>query len=174
MVWFACRCGETLKKKQVDSHAKWCSECWSVSCIDCGVSFPGDDYASHNQCITESEKYEKGYGRGGGKHSETNKNGSVKSKHKLSAAEAWACLVADAAFGAPSRLQGPIERLNDFRDAVPRQKSKFINFVRNSLNIRSDNTIQVVVYYYSYLCLIKTCVDRVSLQSGRGMASSLL
>ncbi len=143
MVWFACRCGETLKKKQVDSHATWCSECWSVACIDCGVSFPGDEYASHNQCMTESEKYEKGFGRGGGKC----KNGSEKSKKKLSAAEAWACLVEDAAIGAPVGLKGTLERLKSSRNAVPRQKNKFINFVKNSLNVRSDVTIQVVSFY---------------------------
>ncbi len=129
-----------------------------MACIDCGVSFPGDEYASHNQCVTESEKYEKGYGRGGGKHSEKNGNGSVKSKQKLSASEAWARVVSDAASGAPFGLQGPIERLKDSRNAVPRQKNKFINFVRNSLNIHSDATIQVVVCHYSHLSLVKTCV----------------
>ncbi len=129
-----------------------------MACIDCGVSFPGNEYASHNQCITESEKHDKGYGRGGGKHS--GKNGSVKSNEKLSAAEAWARVVADAASGAPFGLQGTIEKLKDSRNAVPRQKNKFINFVRNSLNIRSDATIQVVVCnYYLRLSLIKTCID---------------
>ncbi len=118
-----------------------------MACIDCGVSFPGDEYSSHNQCMTESEKYEKGFGRGGGKgkHSET--NGSDKSRKKLSAAEAWARLVEDAAIGAPVGLQGTLGRLKDSRNAVPRQKNKFINFVKNSLNIRSDSTIQVVSFY---------------------------
>ncbi len=97
--------------------------------------------------MTESEKYEKGFGRGGGKCKNGNENGSEKSKKKLSAAEAWACLVEDAAIGAPVGLKGALERLKSSRNAVPRQKNKFINFVKNSLNVRSDVTIQVVSFY---------------------------
>jgi len=30
----------------------------SVSCVDCGVAFFGNDYAGHTSCVTEKEKYE--------------------------------------------------------------------------------------------------------------------
>lgn len=42
MVFFSCDgCGESLKKSQVDSHARRCRQCASVSCLDCLVSFYG-------------------------------------------------------------------------------------------------------------------------------------
>jgi len=59
MVFFSCdKCGEMLKKAKVDAHAMRCG-CDSVSCIDCSVSFWGDDYRLHTSCITEAERYEK-------------------------------------------------------------------------------------------------------------------
>jgi hypothetical protein len=42
MVYFSCdACAEVLKKNQVDSHARRCRACASVSCVDCLVSFYG-------------------------------------------------------------------------------------------------------------------------------------
>lgn len=39
---FSCDgCAEVLKKNQVDAHASRCRRCYSVSCADCLVSFPG-------------------------------------------------------------------------------------------------------------------------------------
>ena len=58
MVFFVCDgCNETLKKNQVDKHASRCRVCTSVTCVDCSVSFYGNDYA-HTVCISEAEKYE--------------------------------------------------------------------------------------------------------------------
>lgn len=42
MVVFSCDgCADVLKKSQVDSHARRCRQCQSVSCADCLVSFYG-------------------------------------------------------------------------------------------------------------------------------------
>ena len=60
MVSFICdACGNTVKKNQVEKHYQTaCRNCSVLSCIDCGVDFPGDAYASHTSCITEAEKYQ--------------------------------------------------------------------------------------------------------------------
>lgn len=59
MVTFTCDlCNESLKKNKVDQHC-WKCRAESVSCVDCGVVFWGDDYKGHTECITEAEKYEK-------------------------------------------------------------------------------------------------------------------
>lgn len=41
------------------------------TCIDCSTTFDGDEFKSHTTCITEKEKYEKGYGK---KQQQQNKN----------------------------------------------------------------------------------------------------
>lgn len=59
MVSFVCdACQATLKKQKVDQHCYRCNA-ESVSCIDCGVAFYGDDYRNHTSCISEAEKYQK-------------------------------------------------------------------------------------------------------------------
>ena len=35
-----------------------CRNCETVSCMDCGKDFWGDDYVQHNKCISEQEKYQ--------------------------------------------------------------------------------------------------------------------
>ena len=60
MVAFICdACGNTVKKNQVEKHyTSQCRNCSVLSCIDCGVDFPGDTYIKHTSCITEAEKYQ--------------------------------------------------------------------------------------------------------------------
>jgi cell growth-regulating nucleolar protein len=59
MVFFVCEgCNESLKKNQVDKHAMKCHGCWAVTCVDCSVTFPGNDYAAHTSCVSEAQKYE--------------------------------------------------------------------------------------------------------------------
>lgn len=60
MVFFVCEgCNETMKKNQVDKHAARCKSCHAVTCVDCSVSFYGNDYVAHTTCVSEAEKYEK-------------------------------------------------------------------------------------------------------------------
>ncbi|XP_035204855.1 cell growth-regulating nucleolar protein-like [Stegodyphus dumicola] len=58
MVVFACnQCGQSVKKNQVDKHCFQCRGCQSLSCMDCGKDFWGDDYKSHTKCVSEDQKY---------------------------------------------------------------------------------------------------------------------
>ena len=58
MVYFECQgCSETLKKPAVRKHlARCCGQ--SVTCVDCGVTFYGDDWDKHTSCISEAKKYQ--------------------------------------------------------------------------------------------------------------------
>lgn len=56
MVTFICDlCQATLKKNKVDQHCQRCRAA-SVSCVDCGVAFFGDDFQQHTSCISEAQK----------------------------------------------------------------------------------------------------------------------
>ncbi|KAI8099151.1 uncharacterized protein BX664DRAFT_13986 [Halteromyces radiatus] len=60
MVSFQCEgCGDIVKKPKCKIHQQRCHA--PFTCIDCHQTFPGSSYQPHNQCMTESEKYEKGY-----------------------------------------------------------------------------------------------------------------
>lgn len=65
MVFFVCEgCNESLKKAHVDKHAAKCRNCYAVTCVDCQVTFHGNDYAAHTVCMSEAEKYEKSLFKG--------------------------------------------------------------------------------------------------------------
>lgn len=65
MVFFVCEgCNETLKKAQVNAHASKCRSCHAVTCIDCSVTFYGNDFDTHITCVSEAEKYEKSLYKG--------------------------------------------------------------------------------------------------------------
>lgn len=71
MVSFICdSCQSTIKKPKLQQHFNTCYTS-SVSCIDCNNTF--DQYTSltHNQCITEAERYQ-------GKLYQPNKNNKNK------------------------------------------------------------------------------------------------
>ena len=99
MVYFTCdACGEQLKKPSVEKHyTQKCRECWKLTCIDClKVSniyyiktivnfsnnfiqdFFGDEYKSHNACMSEDQRYSK-EGRSGWDPTQ----GSVRKKIQL-------------------------------------------------------------------------------------------
>ncbi|ORZ23974.1 hypothetical protein BCR42DRAFT_486310 [Absidia repens] len=58
MVSFQCEgCGDIVKKPKCKVH-----RCRApFTCIDCHQTFNGTSYMSHNQCMTEDQKYQKGY-----------------------------------------------------------------------------------------------------------------
>ncbi|KAA8903201.1 hypothetical protein TRICI_005743 [Trichomonascus ciferrii] len=43
-------------------HFNKCRDAY-FTCIDCSTTFEGDEFKNHTSCITEKEKYEKGYGK---------------------------------------------------------------------------------------------------------------
>lgn len=129
MVFFVCdTCNETLKKNQVDKHCYRCS-CPSVTCVDCSVTFYGNDYAAHVTCISEAEKYEKGL---------------FKPKTKQSPQDMWMDSIKaaiDSASSAPLSIRSSLEKLADY-DNIPRNRKKFENFVKNSLRLYASNTVE--------------------------------
>ncbi len=58
MVTFVCsHCDVTLKKKQVEKHTFGRCRPASFICIDCHVTFQGNDFKNHISCLTEFEKH---------------------------------------------------------------------------------------------------------------------
>ncbi|XP_053724531.1 cell growth-regulating nucleolar protein isoform X1 [Synchiropus splendidus] len=133
MVFFTCNgCGESLKKAQVDKHVSICRSCQVLSCIDCGKDFWGDDYKDHVKCISEDQKY-------GGKNYEAKANkGDVKQQQ-------WIQRVHDAINkpGINPGLKNVLKQVSAY-DNVPRKKSKFENWMRNSLKISNSGLHQQV------------------------------
>ena len=134
---FVCEgCNETLKKAQVQKHAQRCRQCHAVTCVDCSQTFYGDDFEAHTTCISEAEKYE----------------GSLykaKKSTKTNPQDAWMDLVTEAAqnsSSAPANIRSYLSRMADFGN-VPRNPKKFCNFVKNSLKLHSDATIELIWKY---------------------------
>jgi len=126
MVFYTCNaCGESLKKNKVEKHAYSCYNCEYLTCIDCNQDFWGDDYKLHKSCISESEKY-----------------GAVGSTHKANKGDLkqqeWMKKIEEASETNNLSDEGRklLETLLDY-DNIPRKKGKFLNFLKNSLKIRS-------------------------------------
>lgn len=134
MVFFVCDgCNETLKKNQVDKHAGRCRQCYSVTCVDCNQTFPGNEYVHHVSCITEAEKYQKSLFQG-------------KKSTKLNPQELWAATIQEAANNshkAPSNIQHYLPRIAESGN-VPRNKNKFMNFAKNSLKLNSTPVLESI------------------------------
>ena len=131
MVFFSCDgCAEILKKAKVDAHAAKCYDCASVSCVDCSVSFYGDDYKQHTSCVTEAERYEKSIYKG------------PKKGTKMTPQEMWVEVLYNAVDDAPTDIRGKLQALTELSvDNVPRKEKQFRNFVANSLKLRDGTTV---------------------------------
>ena len=133
-----------MKKNQVDKHASRCRSCHAVTCVDCSVTFYGNDYATHLVCVSEAEKYEKTLYK-------------AKVVTKLNPQEAWTALIEEAASRsaeAPSHLRQFVIRLNDLGN-VPRNKGKFINFVKNSMKMNNVATMEEIWKFLEKLKEVK-------------------
>lgn len=113
-----------MKKNKVDAHASRCRRCESVSCVDCSVSFWGDDYRLHTSCISEAERYEK--------------TGAKPKKTKRNPQQEWMDIVETCAPTAPSHLRDHMLTMSSL-DNVPRKEKQFVNFASNSLHLRGSN-----------------------------------
>lgn len=81
MVSFSCEiCNDTVIKKKLDQHKQRCYGAY-YTCIDCSITFQGNDYKNHTSCITEAEKYEKGLYKG--KKQQQKPNTDLKSEPKV-------------------------------------------------------------------------------------------
>jgi hypothetical protein len=75
MVTFVCsHCDTTLKKKQAESHSFGRCRPSSFICIDCHVTFQGQDFKAHTSCLTEFEKHWGEYAKQKGKGVPKNQN----------------------------------------------------------------------------------------------------
>lgn len=134
MVFFTCNaCGQSIKKNKVEKHYQVeCRNCEILSCMDCGKEFAGDEYLSHTSCISEAEKYQ------GALYSESNKGQPKGEKKQQEWLERIRKSVVSA--GTNPRIANLLERIADYPN-IPRKKAKFVNFVKNSLNVRDDRTL---------------------------------
>ncbi|KAL7494275.1 hypothetical protein ACHAWT_002976 [Skeletonema menzelii] len=156
MVFFLCDgCNETLKKNKVDAHAAKCRECWSVSCVDCSQSFPGDEYRSHTSCISEAERYEKTIFRGNRKLDDSGTGHRQQHKgKKLTPQEAWQQTIEIAAESAPSSIKSHMDQLASL-DNVPRKEKQFRNFTVNSLRLKGPNAEKIKDDIWKHLSKVR-------------------
>lgn len=146
MVFFSCdKCAETLKKNKVDAHAIRCG-CDSVSCVDCSVSFWGDDYKQHTSCISEAERYEKTVYKGPRKNDTQGR--------KLTPQEVWTGIIHDSLQNCPSTIASYLESLSSY-DNVPRKEKAFRNFATNSLNLRGPNGNAIITSIWNHLSSLR-------------------
>lgn len=108
----------------------FCRNCQAVSCVDCSVTFYGNDYEQHISCVSEDQKH----------------HGSLykAKKVKLNPQDAWVALIEDVTSRvkeAPPLIQNHLTRLGELNN-VPRNKGKFINFCKNSLKLYNDNILE--------------------------------
>ncbi|KAI8492865.1 hypothetical protein Bbelb_294620 [Branchiostoma belcheri] len=140
MVFFNCNaCGQTVKKNQVEKHyLTACRSCDMLSCLDCGKDFWGDDYKTHTQCISEEDKY-------GGKGITGHRMTKGEAKQ-----DAWLKQVQKSMndANASPQVRNLWERLSQYSN-IPRKKSKFENFVKNSLRIHNNHLVTQVWEVFS-------------------------
>ncbi|KAL7488071.1 hypothetical protein ACHAW6_013652 [Cyclotella cf. meneghiniana] len=139
MVFFVCDgCNETLKKNKVDAHAAKCRDCYAVSCVDCSVSFPGDDYRSHTSCISEAERYEKTVFRGVRKADQNNGHANQTVGKAQTKQERWTQTIQRAAEVAPPSLKSYMNQLTILEN-IPTKEKQFRNFAVNSLRLKKND-----------------------------------
>ncbi|XP_066927221.1 cell growth-regulating nucleolar protein-like isoform X1 [Clytia hemisphaerica] len=135
MVSFICdACGNTVKKNQVEKHYQTaCRNCSVLSCIDCGVDFPGDAYVSHTSCISEAEKYQ------GHLYQPKDKENKGESKQKQ-----WIQQLQGASSSVKDpKLRSLLEKLSEYSN-IPRKRKKFENFCKNSVKVYDTKTLDAL------------------------------
>jgi len=147
MVFFSCDgCAEMLKKNQVDAHARRCRDCESVSCVDCSVSFWGDDYRAHTSCISEAERYEKTVYKGPKKNNTSNR--------KLTSQELWISIITESLDNCPPELKDHIQNIVSFEN-VPRKEKAFRNFASNSLKLYGSKGDAIISSLWKHFSAVR-------------------
>ena len=128
MVFFICETtNECIKKPKVEAHMRKHPNAWVFCCMDCGARFEGEAYKAHTSCMSEAQRYE-------GKFSVPKENKGEKKQ------QSWMESVLAALEAAPAAsagLKSYVDRLTQY-DNLPRKKAKFVNFAKNSLNLKAD------------------------------------
>jgi cell growth-regulating nucleolar protein len=162
MVFFVCDgCQESLRKASVAKHASMCRRCETVTCVDCGLSFLGDDYAQHTTCISEAAKYEKSLYR-------PKQGGSAKRDPQ---AEWTACIAEAAEASAPGPTRDLLSRLVEYTN-VPRKLKPFLNFAQNSLKYRNEPALTKVFEAVSQVSAAKRPPQAAGAGAGSAAAAT--
>ncbi|KAH7641475.1 lyar-type c2hc zinc finger containing protein [Dermatophagoides farinae] len=132
MVFFTCnQCGDSLKKNKVDQHFRICNTI-TITCMDCFKDFSLNNYNSHNECISEDQKY------GGPNSKQQEYKGKNKQNEWITKIKS---LVEQNSY--PKEINSILNSLLKYEN-IPRKKAKFFNFIRNSFRIRNDNLIDKI------------------------------
>lgn len=117
----------------MEKHLSHCGS-QSVSCIDCCKDFTRSSYASHNKCMTENERY------GGKDYVEKGSKGDAKQKAWLDMITA--CMKETNLSSSATRVWKNLES-GGFEN-IPRKKSKFTNFLQNSMRVQDRKAIEEI------------------------------
>lgn len=135
MVSFVCdACQETIKRPKVAAHGQRCRACWRLSCVDCGRSFEGTAYMQHTTCVSEAQKYQGALFKG---------DPVAKGERKQ---QQWMAEARARAAHAPADIRRWLDQIAALQN-VPRKRSKFANFVRNSIGLRRESDIDRIWQY---------------------------
>jgi len=136
MVYFTCdACGEQLKKPSVEKHyTQKCRQCTMLTCIDCLKDFYGDEYKSHNSCMSEEQRYSK-EGRAGWDPEKGQGNKGEKRQNSWTAN--LRAILAETA-DIDKDVRNIVDTIMN-HDNIPRKKPKFVNFVKNILRNRASS-----------------------------------
>lgn len=154
MVFFVCEsCNESLKKNQVSSHANRCKNCAAVTCVDCNVTFWGDDFMKHTSCVSEAERYEGSTFRGVKKadmDASAPSSGGKKTTKKMNPQDSWMSLIMDVAGenDAPPSIKVHLSELAQYSN-IPRKEKQFKNFAINSLRgVGRNDKLVTEIYHF--------------------------
>ncbi|KAF4676475.1 hypothetical protein FOL47_006113 [Perkinsus chesapeaki] len=128
MVSFVCACGETIRKPKVRNHLQQ-RHCEYLSCVDCNETFYGEDYSTHNKCISEAEKYMGKLYKPGTASTEGSKQ------------DRWQASVMEVLENYQGPLRGYVDTLVGY-DNIPRKEKAFNNFIKNSLKLHNPSEIR--------------------------------
>lgn len=136
MVYFTCgACGESMKKGAVEKHyTQRCKQCNVLTCIDCLKDFHGEEYKSHNQCMSENQRYSK-EGRSGWDPSQGQGN---KGEQKQ---QAW--IENLKSLLEETQLEPDVKNIVNTiinHENIPRKKPKFVNFIKNIMRNKASVT----------------------------------
>ena len=151
MVWFDCECGESLKKPSVAKHFMH-KRCSRVSCVDCSVTFEGNDFELHTKCISEAQKY-------------MGKLYQADSKQEGAKQDDWIISVSKALGAYKGLLSHYVERLQQY-DNIPRKQRAFENFVANSLNLKREPSTVTKLWQIVEQCLKKNSGPTEQIKQG--------
>ncbi|KAF4719800.1 hypothetical protein FOZ63_016416, partial [Perkinsus olseni] len=100
-----------------------------LSCVDCNQTFYGEEYSTHNKCISEAEKYMGKLYKPGSGSTEGSKQ------------DRWQANVMEVLENYQGPLRGYVDTLLGY-DNIPRKEKAFNNFIKNSLKLHNPSEMK--------------------------------